>query len=198
MNEFTLAIKQILEEFHLSVDERGELSASIRGKIYKEIEKFSNHKTSSNGHYLRAKLELICARKVLVNWESCKLTDNSARELLNIAEKYLQNQGDTHELENQITILYTQAENIMDEGEENFVAAYAGFACVSAAYCVLHDISFETLGIPEIEVDCDEWTASFYASTSYCGGAVWEEGVGDNLKRRIFWEWFLNDAVSSL
>ncbi|BAY81742.1 hypothetical protein NIES267_12190 [Calothrix parasitica NIES-267] len=136
-------MKQILEEFLLSIDERGELPASIRGTIYREIEKFSNCKTTSNGHYLRAKLELICARKVLVNWESCKLTDNSASDLLEIAENYLQNQGDVKELENRSSLLYAQAENIMIEGEENFVAAYAGFACVSAALCVLYDISFK-------------------------------------------------------
>ena len=37
----------------------------------------------------------------------------------------------------------------------------------------------------------------FYHSISYCGGAVWEEGVGNDFKRREFWEWFLNDAVFS-
>ena len=182
----------------MSINERGELPASIRGTIYREIEKFSNRKNPHNSHYLREKLELNCASKVLVNWESCQLTDNFANELLDIVENYLQNQGDTKELENRTNSLYAQAENIMYEGEDNFVAAYAGFACISAAYCVLYDIPFETLGIPEIEVDYDEWTASFYASTSYCGGAAWEENVGEDLTRMVLFQWFLDYAVSTL
>lgn len=78
------------------------------------------------------------------------------------------------------------------------MAAYAGFAYISAVNSVLYDINFDTLSIPEIESDPDDWTACFYASISYCGGATWEEGVGDDLKRREFWQWFLNDAVPAL
>lgn len=83
-----------LKEFNFSFDERGEIPAYYRHKIYKEINKFSASKTLDNGHYLRAKLEIMCARKVLVNWEYCELTNNSARKLLDIAEKFLHSQAD--------------------------------------------------------------------------------------------------------
>lgn len=184
---FSSDIKRILKELCSSIDERGELSASIRGMIYRNIEKFSNHQSFLKGHYLRAKLELICARKVLENWESCELTDNSARELLDIAEYYLNNQGNIkylEQLENRSSNLYEKAENIMCEGEQYFIAAYAAFSCVSAVGTLMYDVSFDCLGIPELEIDFDEWTAAFYASTSYCGGAVWEVGAGDDFKRR--------------
>lgn len=44
----------------------------------------------------------------------------------------------------------------MHKGKEYFVAAYAGFASIVAANAVLYDISLDTFGIPEIEVDCDQ------------------------------------------
>ncbi len=104
----------------------------------------------------------------------------------------------SEELELRKSLFRTEVEDLTYNGPEYFIAGYAGFACISAVDAALYDLHFETLGLPEIENDPDFWTACFNASTSYCGGATWEEGVGDDLKRREFWEWFLNDAVPSL
>ena len=74
----------------------------------------------------------------------------------------------------------------------------ANHTCISAVHTVLYGIKFDVVGKPEIEIDPDEWTACFFASATYCGGASWEQGIGDDLKRREFWEWFLDEAVPSL
>lgn len=119
--------------------------------------------------------------------------------MLELAEKFLTGgKVEGQELEEKKNYLYTQAEDLMDKGEQYFTAAYAGFACISAVNAVLYDLDLDTTGILEIEIDPDEWTACFYACAAYCGGATWEKGVGDDLKRREFWEWFLSKAVPAI
>ncbi|AFZ10528.1 hypothetical protein Osc7112_6374 (plasmid) [Oscillatoria nigro-viridis PCC 7112] len=197
MNTLPISVKQVLEECHSHLDSKGELPASYRGKIYKVIgDCFDNN--SQNAHVIRSRLELSCAWKVLGIWESCELTDDSARKLLEMAENFLRNKGDRKTLETFDNFFYDKLENLMDNGQEYFIAAYAGYASSSAISTVLYDINFDTLYRSEIEIDPDDWTACFNASLAYCGGATWEEGVGDDLKRREFWEWFLNDAVPAL
>lgn len=197
MNVLHKDIQYILEKFHSTFDKRGELPAYTRAQLYKQIHLFSKNKNNL-AHYLRAKLELSCAWKVLSNWEYCEFDDGSVRALLGMAENFLHGEGELKELEKRKNFLYTDLENVMNKGQEYFVAAYAGFACISAVNSVLYDINLDTLSLPEIENEPDDWTACFLASISYCGGATWEEGVGDDLKRREFWEWFLNEAVPAL
>ena len=189
-------ISETLQKCFLSIDAHGELPAYSRQQIYETIEKDSSPPTSS--HYKRAILELKCAKKVLPKWQDCGLTDDSAQKLLELAEESLQGQIDAKYLEQKRDSLYTKTDNLIDEGEEYFTAAYVGFACISAVNAVLYDIDLTTAGTPEIETDPDGWTACFYASIAYCGGATWEEGVGNDAKRREFWEWFLSEAVPTL
>ena len=192
-------IAQILEECRSNLTSRGELLASDRLKIYQKIEEFCANENSNDFEYQMAKLELTCAWKVLNILEDCDLTDNSARELLELAERFLQGEVEEKELEERRTdFFYSQAEHLMDNKEEYFTAVYAAFACFSATKVVLSGFELPAFGQPEIEVDPDAWTAAFLASMAYCGGATWEKGVGDDLKRREFWEWFLNEAVPSL
>ncbi|MEG4577124.1 Imm5 family immunity protein [Microcoleus sp. N3A4] len=198
MNALPEAIQQILKEGRSSITERGELPALNREKLYKEFEEFLPTKPKYVAHYWRARLELNCALKVLQNWESCELADSSARQLLYDAEKYLVGELESEKLERKKSLFYSQAEDLMDNGPQYFVAAYAGFACISAVNATLYDLDFDTVGLPEIETEPDFWTACFHASLAYCGGATWEKGVGDDLKRREFWEWFLDDAVPAL
>jgi hypothetical protein len=198
MNALPEPIQQILKECRSSITERGELPAKNREKLYQTLDKFLPQRSKYVAHYWRARLELNCALKVLQNLESCELAYSSARQLLYDADKYLMGELESEKLERRKNRFYSQAEDLMDNGPEYFVAAYAGFACISAVNAALYDLTFETLGFPEIEIDHDFWTACFLASLAYCGGATWEEGVGDDLKRREFWEWFLNDAVPSL
>lgn len=201
MAELPEAIQQILDECRSSITARGEVPAANREKIYKQLDDFLPHPPSYVAHYWRAKLEMNCALKVLHIWESCELTDNTLRELLCEAEKYLMGELDSKQVEQLKERTYhfsPEVENLMENGPEYFIASYAGFACIAAVYAALNDLDFETLGLPEIENDPDFVTASFLASLACCGGAIWEEGVGDDLKRREFWEWFLNEAVPAL
>jgi hypothetical protein len=86
--------------------------------------------------------------------------------------------------------LKTRLDDLFDLGEEAFRAIYSGFACWAAARDVFIGVpahSPHTSG--EKEISPPEWDASFLASLALCGGAAWEEGVGDPVKRRAFL-WF--------
>lgn len=198
MKSVPKSIKKVLEECRSSFTARGELPTFKRFKIYKKIEELCANENQSDFTHRMAKLELTCAWKVLNILESCDLTDNSARELLELAERFLQGEVEEKELEERRSNFYTEAENLMDSGEEYFVAGYAAFACFSATKVALDGFELAVVGKPEIETDPDLWTAAFLASMAYCGGATWEKGVGDDLKRKEFWEWFLDEAVPSL
>lgn len=91
------AIKHILKKYHSTLDKRAELPAFSRIKIYKNIENISINPATS-GYYLRAKLELSCALKVLGNWEYYELNNGSARELLARSEQFLHGEGEIKKL----------------------------------------------------------------------------------------------------
>ena len=197
MTTLPTIILQLLNDCQHNIDTRGELSSSERKKIYEKIDELSTEENNNTGYYRRVKLQLACAWKTLDKWE-CQLTDNSARELLELAEQSLKGEVEEQELEEAKDRLYTLAEDLIDEGKQYFMTAYAGFACISAVNAVLYDTDLDTIGTPEIELEPDDWTACFYSCAAYCGGATWEEGIGDDLKRREFWGWFLNEAVPAI
>lgn len=143
--------------------------------MYKEVDECLQKNPKYVAHYWRAKLELNCALKVVQNWDLCELADSSARQLLSDADKFLVGELESEDLRRRKILFYREVEDLMDNGPEYFVAAYAGFACVSAVNAALYDLNFETLGLPEIETEPDLWTACFLASVAYCGGATWEE-----------------------
>lgn len=198
MSKLPKPIQDILQASQESIDERGELTSESRKSIYQRIEAVSSLEQEAIAHVRQAKLQISCAWKTLEKLRDFDTEYALARNLLELSEKCLTNKEEIATLEVASNELYTQLEDLMDEGENTFVAAYAGFACISAANAVMYGVSLDLVGLSEIEVDPDEWTACFYASLAYCGGATWEEGKGDDAKRREFWEWFIHEAVPNL
>ena len=195
MNELPRAIEQFLEECYQSIDRRGDLPSYKRQEIYKLIESHSKTEQINLGYYRRAKLELICAWKTCDRWENCPLTDNLARELLELAEKCLKGEVKKTELEEKSRDFYTTVDNLINEGEEYLNVADAGFACDSAINAVLHDIDLETAGISERKKEPEEWTACFNACNAYSNAKSWKIEDSNVPKRREFWKWFLREAV---
>jgi hypothetical protein len=198
MNTLSKTVKQFLDECRQSIDKRGDLPSSKRKEIYEMIELHSNTKHTNLGHYRRAKLELMCAWKTFDKWEDCPLTDNLARELLELAEKYLRGEVEKIELEKKSSNFYTIVDDLICKGEEYLSIAYAGFACNSAINAVLYDIDFDSAGISEREKEPEDWTACFNACDAYSNAKSWELKDSNISKRREFWEWFLSEAVPAV
>ncbi len=139
-------------------------------------------------------VQVACAHRVRPVWHSTFPQEEEPMIILRAAEEGMASGVDQSGLESQFGSLKAFLDDKLTLGQEYFAGIYAGFACLAAAREVVYrreppDIS------SELELDPDEWDASFYASLAEAGGAVWEEGVGDAEARRKYWKWFLEDPV---
>jgi hypothetical protein len=198
MRNLPVPIQEILRASYNDIDERGELSSECRKLIYQKIEEVSLTERQETAHTRRARLQINCAWKTVNKLSESHPEYNLARDILVLSENLLISREEIKGLEVAMNTLHTLLENLMDEGEHKLIAAYAGFACISAANTAIYDIDLDLAGLPEIELDPDEWTACYYACLAYCGGAVWEKDQGDDMKRREFWEWFLRESIPGL
>ena len=141
-------------------------------------------------------LESISAHKVEEIWEQHFPSSRFPIELLRIADSVMVGADDV----GQLGKLLLETKSALDEklllGEQYFRAVYAGFASWAAARNVVYGSpTISDHSSSEMDIDPEQWDASFYASLAWAGGAVWEE-VGDAGKRREFWIWFLNEALT--
>lgn len=199
MNELNKNFRKLIEECYQNIDQRGELPSNYRKKIYEIFEQLSAKKQKYSSYYYRAKLELACARKTLDKWANFLPTNNSAQELLEFTEKFLEDQLEQKKLQKSNDNFYTEINKLLYErGLQYTVPAAAGLACVSAANAVLYGIDIDNFEILEME-DPDNWTACFNASIAYSGGPTWQkEIISDDLKRKEFWIWFLKQALPTI
>jgi hypothetical protein len=90
-----------------------------------------------------------------------------------------------------------ELESLLYKGE-HFASIYVGFAAANTVTTALNDERFHPLNIEDHLLDDDldpyQWDASFYAAGAYAGGFTWEEG-SSVVRRREFWEWYLDEAV---
>jgi hypothetical protein len=135
------------------------------------------------------RLEESCARRVAGMWETMFPGDTRPVEVMDAA--LAARSG----LEREIGELRTRLDNAFERGDEAFPAIYAGNACWAVARDAVGDVTAIPEGDGELEVDPTEWSPCFYASIAEAGGAVWEDGVGDNTRRRDFWRWYLLEAI---
>ncbi len=191
-------ISRLIDEGYSEFNYRGELSSTYRKKVYETIG-IKSSEAEIPAHFFQAKLEIICASKVSELWDSNESVTICANKFIKLCEKCLKGHLSHEILRERKYNFYSQADSLFEEDPQPLISAYAGFACISAANAVLSGMDFDTLGIPEVDVDePNSWTASFYASTAYCGSAIWEEKTNDDPRRREFWEWFLCEAIPSI
>ncbi|HSE15781.1 MAG TPA: Imm5 family immunity protein [Pyrinomonadaceae bacterium] len=139
-------------------------------------------------------LESISAHKVQNIWERQFPSDRFPTELLRIADSSLIEANDAGLLGQMLSESKAALADKLLLGQEYFCAVYAGFASWAAARNVVYGSPIISDASSEIDIDPDEWDASFYASLAWSGGAVWEQ-VADSDKRKEFWIWFINDAL---
>jgi hypothetical protein len=198
MNEKRKSVKELLQECYDSINDMGDLPSWKRKEIYDAIELHSNKIHENLVYYRRAKLELICAKKNFDKWNNCPLTDELGKELLELAENCLLGKAERKELEEKSNDFYTIVDDLMSEGEEYLVIAYAGFACDAAIKSVLYDIDLDILDTPEIERDPEEWTACFNACNAYSNSKSWKLDELNISRRQEFWTWFLETAIPAV
>jgi hypothetical protein len=184
---------QYIQEALNSIDSNGEPDFIWRCKLRNLLSKEIVVRKQPSVIWLTA--EILAAKKVLPIWEAAFLLEDMPIKLLYEAEKQLSQPGAITISEKDMWEFRTDLDDISLPDEEDFSPLWAGFACWTAASKVLLGIGIWPDCDPETKLDPGEWDASFHASAAYSGGAVWEEGVGDPVKRREYWEWFLREAI---
>lgn len=168
----------VLEGLADSLPENGEPSYVDRVALRRELDAES-----------LLRLEESCARRVVPVWEAMFAGDALPVEVM--AEALRTRSG----MDGELGRLRVHLDNAFERGEEAFPAIYAGNACWAVARDAVGDVTEVPEGDGELEVDPTEWSPCFYASIAEAGGAIWEEGVGDDDRRRAFWRWYLLEAI---
>lgn len=137
-------------------------------------------------------LEVLCARRALPVWQNAFPDNHQPEELLDKALREPQPSGLADEWQQ----LKTDLDNLFEMGEDFFPGIYAGFACWAVVRDLIGCQPAEPDVSGELEVEPDSWSPCFFASLAESGGAVWEP-VGDPVKRRDYWQWYLLDAIPS-
>jgi hypothetical protein len=188
--DVSTAVRQLVD----SIGENGELPFLKRRWLHEYLKQQVATEKKENAVWLA--LENISAHRTQDIWEHQFPSEHGPLEVLEIADNYLVTGDRTESLHTKVP----EVKSILDDklllGPDSFRAVYAGFACWAAARNVAYG-GQQTAndGDSELEIDPEQWDASFYASLAYAGGAVWEEKAGNPDKRRQFWIWFICEAV---
>lgn len=173
-----------LQQLATTLPDHGELPYPERRGIRQEIAAESSEALTS--------LEATCARHSWPVWQSAFPGNHHPSELLDEALREPQNPR----LVDEWQLLKTELDNLFEMGDEFFAPIYAGFAC----WAIIRDLIGPQPADPdvsgELEIDPESWSPCFFASLAVSGGAVWES-VGDPVRRRQYWEWYLLDAIPS-
>ncbi|UNI17065.1 hypothetical protein JDV02_003444 [Purpureocillium takamizusanense] len=137
------------------------------------------------------RLERICADRAYAAWRSKFAHDDEPMQLLSEALRDPHNSS----LPVALDSLYTKLDDALEP--ENFLAVYAGFACLNTAYhAIAREMYDQDSENGEIDIDPQHWSPCFLASLVAAGGAPWEPNT-DPVARREFWQWYLLNAVPS-
>lgn len=147
----------------------------------------------------RAELALLSAEHVLPLWITARPNDGTPRELLSLCRGYLQGQVGRDAVRAGIrrSLDLFDTETLSEAGYqlEHEVINAVGRALEWAVYDTPFDLDRVDLSLTEEDVDSEDYDSAVFAAFAVAGGFPREEGV-DNRKRREFWNWWLDVAVT--
>lgn len=145
-------------------------------------------------HFRFAKLSLICAERSKHFLNGYGEQTLNAEDLIEKARRCLYGEYDISDLKRDCDKLRPILNELVSSGEKFHVIAYAAFSCLAAAESIVYGFENQLINSSELEIDVEDWDASFFSNIAFSGAATWE-GKGNETKRREFWVWFLNDAI---
>jgi hypothetical protein len=184
---------QYIQEALNSIDDNGEPDFTCRCKLRNLLSK--EVVVGKRASVIWLTVEILAAKKVLPIWKAAFPSNDIPIKFLYEAEKQLVQPEVITYPDKNMWAVKANLQSISLQDEEDFSPLYAGYACWTAASKVLLGIGIWPDCDPETELDVELWDASFFASLAYSGGAIWEEGIGDPVKRREYWEWFFREAI---
>lgn len=171
----------------------GELPLPTRRQLKRLIKQFGN---AAEGNRRLLRLSAACAKHSAPIWLAKFPGEPWPIELVQLIAEEIERGGDvrTHVDHKMLGKLKTDLDNKLLLGEEYWPSVLAGFASWAVARDVPSHPVMNDGAASELEVDPQEWDACFFASLAIAGGAVWD-GAGDPVRRRAFWQWYLDEAI---
>jgi len=205
---FQKEILDVLDEAEKNIlsHPKGELILAIKEKIWGAIEggEGTSSVVQTNGLKRRARLDILCVKKVINVWDNVLPNDKRIIELLKMIDEYFNGKIDKKSLERVKDSFSTVCDDLGSHSNyEISLAAYVGFATVRAVSTAIFDKAYygddleaKANEILDDDIGPDEWDTSYYASMAYVGKPTWEEQDEVSInKRRGFWMWYITKAV---
>jgi Immunity protein Imm5 len=144
-----------------------------------------------------ARLDILCAEKVLPRWQEVFPDDALPMRLITLAIDVLARRVAISKAKADVNSVWV---NIVDErtyDETTAKAMFTGCAAMSAVYSAFLT-PFEPInGAMDDDLDPDSLEASYFAACAAAGGMN-HQSFADITKRHSFWLWYLKDAVPSV
>jgi Immunity protein Imm5 len=141
-----------------------------------------------------AKLDIICAEKVLARWHEVFPDDALPVRLIKLAADVLAKRVAISEAKADVNSVWV---NIVDErnyDEKTAKAMFAGCAAISAVYSAFLT-PFDTIDATlDDDLDPDALEASYFAACSAAGGMN-GQSFADISERHKFWVWYLQVGI---
>lgn len=167
-----------------------------RIKIYETFKLYKNQQDNQ----IFKRLALITSQYVLPIWQRAQPKDNKAKHLLYLANEFLDNRLPIDVIQSEADLYWDYSEKF-DGTDESFSignAIYAQISIAEAAMEICKKIPYKGMELNEEEDDfyVDIWVGdtAFWAASAYAGrfGAP----DLDPEKNKIFWTWWLEEAIS--
>lgn len=176
------------------IDECGELPRSARAKFLATLWKLLNADDNALFTSFDLSLSLAAVERVWPIWSAEFNDDWPLRTARSAVSNQLQRGAKAADLHDEIGRLRSHLDGHFLLGERYFAAIYAGFAAWALARDVVTPNPLTARSGSELHLPPDRWEPAFLASLAEAGGATWE-AVGDNERRRAYWEWYVRVAT---
>ncbi len=190
----------------LEANPDGHLEIGRRYHVYRGLGAPGNAsaKPRAIGHVRRTRLFCITSRKVLPTWEAAFPDDETPHELLHWVDRWLAGESLPTSLHGAVSDWWTYLDNALtnhtDRDDPAVQAAImAGTAAAATLSAALKDVLLlDGVDLDRRDVDYDpyELDPPWHACRAYLCGPTTVTSEPESLRRKAFWEWWLDDAVS--
>jgi Immunity protein Imm5 len=191
MNKVTTELNNLIQDSLKLVinDVNHDLILGKRILIFKEVFKILNHDKESFKLFL-VKLGSYVVEHIINLWKQ-SFQDTKPLEIIKLASNFLTDKNqDKNKLVRKSEDFWNE---LLEADDEKQTPSSVGMASVKVLQVALDD-DFDFTNLTDQGIDPDELNAEFFGAAAFSNGATWNE-ESDSLKRKEFWEWWLEKAI---
>jgi hypothetical protein len=178
----------------LARDGRGHLEVGARRAIWAAL-----GGRDDRGRRARTALAISASEHVRSIWKASWPEDPLPERLVERARQVLSGAVDAQRAAGEADAAQNRLDALAAPGPDASAVA-AGYSAQRALFCALYDESFDPNAVDVQALDGDtqpdERDSSFFAAVACAGGPPWDP-TSRNEERRVFWRWWLDEAVAA-